>query len=313
MPSISFAAQSPCGGESIAIEAVAVEKNDRVQMDRIDDQLVVVRHAGLRWAYCSPHTFDLVGQDVRKATTLALERLGSRLADVDMRCEDVVRTWFFIGGILRKQGNSLHYEAFNRARAEVYQGVFSAGRGDASARDYPASTAVGADGRGVGLRAIAVKGRGEDRVAIPLENPRQTSAYAYDFDDPSTNPAFSRATVVGDVDCATIFISGTASIVGHETYHVEDVVAQTHETIDNIEALIAEANFQRHGLSDGGTSLAGLCQVHVFLKRGDDYAVVKAICEQRLGRVPMVFTVADLCRPGLLVEMDGVAICRHRG
>ncbi len=40
----------------------------------------------------------------------------------------------------------------------------------------------------------------------------------------------------------TLFISGTASIVGHRSLHIGDTAAQTRETLTNIEALLGEAN-----------------------------------------------------------------------
>ena len=53
---------------------------------------------------------------------------------------------------------------------------------------------------------------------------------------------------------ATIFISGTASIIGAETRHAGDAAAQTHETLDNIAALVSEENLCRHGLPGLGAS-----------------------------------------------------------
>ena len=37
-----------------------------------------------------------------------------------------------------------------------------------------------------------------------------------------------------------LFVSGTASIVGHETQHRGDVVAQTRETLANLSSVLAE-------------------------------------------------------------------------
>ncbi|MBC7336590.1 MAG: hypothetical protein H5U01_10000, partial [Clostridia bacterium] len=37
------------------------------------------------------------------------------------------------------------------------------------------------------------------------------------------------------------------------------------------------------------------------------YTKVKAICDRRLGEVPTIYAIADVCRPELLVEIEGVA------
>ncbi len=110
---------------------------------------------------------------------------------------------------------------------------------------------------------------------------------------------------------ATIFVSGTASITHSETRHVGDAGLQTHETLDNIEALIGEANLARHGLPGLGATLDGLALVRVYVKRQEDYAPICAACEARLGDVPTVYAVADVCRPELLVELEAIAFSRR--
>jgi enamine deaminase RidA (YjgF/YER057c/UK114 family) len=112
-------------------------------------------------------------------------------------------------------------------------------------------------------------------------------------------------------DFATIFISGTASITHSETRHIGDVAGQTGETIDNIEALISEANLARHGLPGLGTTLENLGLVRVYIKSQDDYEKVRAVCEARLGDLPTVYAVADVCRPDLLVEIEAIAFSRR--
>ncbi len=106
---------------------------------------------------------------------------------------------------------------------------------------------------------------------------------------------------------STIFISGTASITHSETRHIGDAVGQTHETLDNISALISEENHARHGLPGRGTTLEGLGVIRVYVKNASDYADIRAVCQKRLGSLPMTFVVADVCRPDLLVEIEGIA------
>ena len=145
---------------------------------------------------------------------------------------------------------------------------------------------------------------------MPLENPRQTPAYDYAADYSPKSPKFSRAMVLSCGSYTTIFISGTASITHSVTRHVGDVVKQTEETLDNIAALIAEENLARHGLPGLGTSLRSLGFARVYIKRPEDYPAVRAICERRLGTLPTIYAVADVCRPELLVEIEGVAFSR---
>ena len=87
----------------------------------------------------------------------------------------------------------------------------------------------------------------------------------------------------------------------------DDVQRQTVQTLDNIAALIGEDNFRRHGLPGLGNTLDNLALVRVYVKRQEDYRQARAVCEARLGELPTIYAVADICRPELLVEIEGIA------
>ena len=76
------------------------------------------------------------------------------------------------------------------------------------------------------MSAIALATDRKDIIAVPLENPRQTSAYEYATRYGPESPKFSRAIALSCGDYATIFISGTASITGSQTQHAGDIAAQ---------------------------------------------------------------------------------------
>jgi len=58
-----------------------------------------------------------------------------------------------------------------------------------------------------------------------------------------------------------------------------------------------------------GATLDDMALMRVYIKRQEDYAVVRDLCQARLGETPVVYTVADVCRPELLVEIEGIAFC----
>jgi len=66
-----------------------------------------------------------------------------------------------------------------------------------------------------------------------------------------------------------------------------------------------------------GFSITDLTQVNLgslqilMPKRPEYYARVKAICERRFGPVPTIYTVAEVCRPELPVEVEGIAFSRY--
>jgi enamine deaminase RidA (YjgF/YER057c/UK114 family) len=115
------------------------------------------------------------------------------------------------------------------------------------------------------------------------------------------------ALVLGDY--VTTWISGTASIVNSESRYPGNIEKQTEQTIDNIERLIAAENFALHNIP-ASARLHDVAKIRVYIKRPEDFAPCKAVCERRFGAVPAIYAVADVCRPELLVEIEGVAFSK---
>jgi pSer/pThr/pTyr-binding forkhead associated (FHA) protein len=315
LPATSYIAQPPCEGKLVEIEAMGLcSGRQEVEITRVSEQLVIARHSGVAWTHAA-----LVAQwgssgGAYEQGVAAFRQLKELLAGVDVRMDQVFRTWIYQGGIVEDEGASQRYKELNRARTDEYQGIqFLHDRlpkGHPSGV-YPASTGIGTEGRGLELSAIALTTDRPGVLAVPLENPRQTPAYDYSANYSLKSPKFSRAMAVTCGDYARIFISGTASITAAETRHMGDAAGQASETLDNIAALISEENLSRHGLPGLGTTLAGMGLARVYIKRQEDYARVRAICEERLGELPTIYAIADVCRPDLLVEIEGIALSRN--
>jgi chorismate lyase/3-hydroxybenzoate synthase len=170
---------------------------------------------------------------------------------------------------------------------ERYQ-LFCAGRHDAFVEagyhhdvDLPAASAIGMRGRGLAVYYLASREPG-----VQIENPRQVSAYHYPRQYGPKSPSFSRATIWRD----TVFLSGTSSVVGHETVHAGDVLAQLDETLRNIAMLVP---------------LDKIVAAKTYVRRPRDYDVIA----KRLESVfpTNLFVEADICRADLLLEIEGVA------
>ncbi|MDR1994061.1 Rid family hydrolase, partial [Azonexus sp.] len=117
-------------------------------------------------------------------------------------------------------------------------------------------------------------------------------------------PTFSRAALAQLPGQELLFISGTASIVGHETLHIGDVAGQTRETLTNIAALLAAANQQARTTP----YTLGELSLRIYIRHAADYPCVRAIVEEQIGRVsPVIYVQADICRSDLLVEIEALA------
>ncbi|MDO9451136.1 MAG: hypothetical protein Q7J21_11660 [Rugosibacter sp.] len=141
-----------------------------------------------------------------------------------------------------------------------------------------------------------------------IENPRQISAYQYPQQYGPRSPTFSRASLVRIGQNEVLFISGTASIVGHETLHPDNVVAQTRETIANIKAVLDEANRQSCLASQPKFDLASLYYT-VYVRRPADLAQIRAELAHCVGdALTAVYLQADMCREDLLLEIEATAV-----
>ena len=316
LPATTYIPQHPCDGKLLSIEALGVGRGKgEVEIDRISEQLVIARHNNIAWVHCAQVLPGTDAPGVYDRSMSAFARMRALLASVNVRFDQVIRTWLYLGGIVDPEGESQRYKELNRARTDFYEDIpFLEDRLPPRKRHervFPASTGIGADDREILMSCIALATDRKDIVAMPLENPRQTSAFEYSTQYGPKSPKFARAMALSCGPYATIFVSGTASITCQETRHAGDVEAQTHETLDNIEALISEENLRRHGMPGLGAPMDHLALVRVYIKRQEDYAKTRAVCEARLGELPTIYAVADVCRPELLVEIEGIAFSQR--
>jgi enamine deaminase RidA (YjgF/YER057c/UK114 family) len=315
LPATTYIPQAPCGGKLLEIEALGVgRRTDDVRIERCSEQLVVVRHGGLAWVHLAGVSAGTAALGVYDRSLETLRQAQGELQAHGFSYEQLVRTWLYLGDIVGPEGDTQRYQELNRARSSFYDGLrFGNGHVPAGFNRpvYPASTGIGTGGRDVILSGIAVATDRKDVVMMPLENPVQTSACDYGVQYGPKSPKFSRAMVVAAGDFACIFISGTASITGSETRHTSDMEGQTWQTLDNIAALISEENLCRHRLPGFGATLDDLVLVRVYVKRQEDFATARQVCNCRLGELPTIYAIADVCRDDLLVEIEGVAFSRR--
>lgn len=210
-----------------------------------------------------------------------------------------LRLWNYLPHINAELGGLERYRHFNQGRQQAFLEA-----GQAAFEGAPAACALGTHGGPLCIRVLA--GR---RPVVPLENPRQVSAYRYPQDYGPRAPTFSRAALADMGDGRLLLlVSGTASIVGHATLHAGDPRAQLNETLDNLQAIVDVAN--SHGTA---TFRLQDLQCTVYLRHADQLDVVRGALVQRLGAaVPLlrhaVYLQADICRKDLLVEIEAHAM-----
>jgi len=120
-------------------------------------------------------------------------------------------------------------------------------------------------------------------------------------------PCFARGTVAEGTDGRVLLVGGTASVRGEESVHgsgaPDDLEAQIRETLANISSLIET------GLGNAGPPLERLTEVRVYHLGPRERKTSAAMLGEVLRTMAKVeFVRADICRPELLVEIEGVAV-----
>lgn len=204
----------------------------------------------------------------------------------------LLRAWNYFPAINDDADGVERYRRFNVGRHDAF-----AGRGRTVGVDMPAACALGCREGPLTVYFVAGNVRGR-----PLENPRQVSAYRYPERYGPSSPTFSRAMLMQPDGIRALAISGTASIVGHETQHVGDIGAQIEETLANIRVLMDAAGF---AVSPSPAAGAGLL-LKAYLRRPGDLPAVENALGRTFGKAGVVYLQADICRSELMVEIEGL-------
>jgi chorismate lyase/3-hydroxybenzoate synthase len=207
-----------------------------------------------------------------------------------------VRIWNFLPDINAGDDDEERYKQFSLGRAHVIE----------SLPDYeerlPAASAIGSSEPGYFIYLLAARDNG-----VQIENPRQVSAFHYPRQYGVRSPSFSRARLVRWAQERHLYLSGTASVVGHETLHVDDCAAQLQETVHNIESLLnntASRELQALGWQD-------LHLLRVYLRNAADLPMVRSALETRLRpQAPVFYLQGDICRRDLAIEIEGLFVSR---
>ena len=224
--------------------------------------------------------------NVAAQTTYLLETYEADLARHNATLADnCLRTWFFVRDV------DTQYMGMVKARKANFEQ-----QGLTEKTHYIASTGI--QGLPACQRAIIQLGA----YALTNFQPEQVS---YLYAPTHLNPTyeygvtFERGTVVAFGDRAHAYISGTASINNKgEVMHVGDIEAQTYRMMENVKVLLEEGAFQE----------SDIAQIIVYLRDLCDYERVHTIISKRYPNTPQIYTLAPVCRPEWLIEMECIAI-----
>ena len=253
----------------------------RVRVAHCDDFAAVTVQA----PDAGPDEFRALTYDVYMELLAAVRRAGH---------PHVVRIWNYFSNINVGEGDDEKYRQFSCGRADAYE------KFGVSDEVVPAATAIGS-ARDSDFSVIALTSKHEFRN---VENPRQVSAYRYPREYGPKSPKFSRGGCVNIGDRRLLLVSGTASIIGHESVHEGNVEMQCEETLVNLRKLC-----ETLGETAGVAAQLVLDQdsvVRVYIRDKADAGLIAARVQEFLGgRADGVALLnADICRRELQLEID---------
>ncbi|MDE6819017.1 MAG: hypothetical protein K2J09_07565, partial [Muribaculaceae bacterium] len=272
--------QQPLGGEKIAAwvwmrSDAAPQLGADGLWSQSDGELTMILQAG-----------ETVAADSESATRTMLfdldSRLGRRGASLANSC---LRTWLFVRDV------DTNYAGVVAGRNQAFSQL-----GLTAQTHFIASTGINgsvADSRSlVSLDSVSYAGVQQKNI---------TYLKAPEFLNPTSEygVAFERATAVELPGRRQVFVSGTASINNRgEVVFPRNIQAQTERMLQNVEALLAEAD----------CSFGDVAHILVYLRDLADAPLVDSIFEQRFPAIPRVLLLAPVCRPAWLIEMECMAI-----
>jgi enamine deaminase RidA (YjgF/YER057c/UK114 family) len=289
---ISVIQQSPCTSDVIALLAYHVQGKNMPFHKFINNKsdtwrtgvTVKGRHYSMVWTT----NFSGTGpKDSKMQTEELFTSFAAYLQSQNVNLRDnLVRTWIFVRDI------DTHYQGMVEARKEFFlsQGLTPDSR-------YVASTGIEGNavdsGALVSMDSLSFGGLKEKQI-LPmnaLDNLPLTITYGVTFE---------RGLRIKFGDRSHLYISGTASIdKSGEIMHGGDVENQTRRTLDNIEML----------LKNQGAALSDMAYLLCYVRNVKHVDCVNAILKDRIpSDIPLVIMQGAVCRPGWLVEVEGVAI-----
>ena len=305
LPATTYLGQAPCcAGQDIELQAYAIvpRKPGAVRVEPLSPsrehttakllEVGTARHLYVSSVEGRPqrgggaaggngHLPGPFGEESDAAWETALELVRSQ--GVPFR--DVVRTWIYLDDIDRD------YDALNASRNAFFEreGVTR----------LPGSTGIGGFQHPLGNRmCIDVYALMNPEIADieVMHTPTLNEAAEY-------GSSFSRGMKMALPEQTYLFISGTASVDEYgATLHTGDVRRQIDRMLLNIEEL----------LRPHGASWADLAHGVTYLKSARYYGLYRQMCAERgMIDVPHTIVVADVCRPELLVEIEGIAFSRR--
>ncbi|NLD91411.1 MAG: hypothetical protein GX639_01960 [Fibrobacter sp.] len=290
---VSLVGQTPVNGGTLGIIAYHIKSNNGYFSQKVNNNLKNYKNqnvfsAGknysMVWNTC---LVDNTSKNSEQQTVGIFDKTKSFLDNHSMTIRNnTVRTWIYCRDV------DNNYAGMVKARRELFDTI-----GLTHKTRYIASTGI--EGKTVDpgclivMDALSIENICEEQL-IRIEAPENLSSTHH------YGVTFERGTRVRFGDRSHLHISGTASIdpAGNILFP-GDVRNQLQRTIDNVEALLASQN----------ADLTSMQYLILYMRDPKSYPLIEDIISLRIpSDVPLIAVEGPVCRPGWLVEIEGVGI-----
>jgi len=288
----------------VPVALAQLDSPPRVEVWRSDGPIKTGSWDQLRFSQGEQLTMGHITLDLREtgsmrdSSRLAYDILQSYLQQSPHQWP--LKIWNYVPGINQGTGDEELYRQFCLGRAEAV--LIDPG----DRPPLPAATGIGTPVDEPALQIYFLAGA---LPGLDVENPRQVSAWRYPRQYGPKSPLFSRATIMRMNGSSQFLISGTASIVGHQTHHENQVANQLSESLRNVYSLLDEGH---RLMGDSHAQLDDEGLLKVYIRNPDDYELIRDTLEAEApAEIPRIYLQGDICRESLLTEIDGIVNCRR--
>lgn len=278
----------------IQIALPPIGSDELIEVWRSAHPLQQAEFGPVRYQFCDQFLFgsllieDAADKDLALASSEAYQQIHDALENAGF--PGLLRMWNYFPRINLEVEGLERYQAFCVGRHQALEAWHFPNE------QLPAATAIGTLGEGLLIYFVASK-----RPGIQIENPRQVSAFHYPEQYGPKSPTFSRATLT---DWSHLYLSGTASIVGHETLHTGNNIAQLDETLANLRIVLERAHddyaLDCHSIKD-------LNLMRLYVRDPADASSLLEHLQQKLGSSTRIQLLqGDICRSDLLLEIEAM-------
>lgn len=195
------------------------------------------------------------------------------------------RFWNYIQNINLGTDDQEQYKLFCTGRLRAFE------QSGITAEEYPSASALGHHTEGAVFYVLAA-----NQPGTHYRNSLQINAFQYPREYGASSPSFSRATELTLKEQNLFLISGTASIIGHQTIAQGDITGQVKTTITNITHLLTSKRRQNSEIS--------IISAKVYLRFTKDLEETQKLLEDAFPKTEVIYIHAEICRSNLLVEVE---------